>query len=309
MSKIFFTTASEMFVLFFFMALGYIFNKKKITPDTTAQVLSKLEMNVFLPALCFNTFASKFTRENLTTYVQPLLWAVVLLLITAVSSWLIAKLFSKSSDTRAVYTYAFTIPNIAYMGYPLINSVFGDEALFDYMVFGLPFQVYIFTVAVYMLNPKREFSLKKLLNPSLIALFLGAVWGVLGLRVPVLFGNLLTMAGDCMAPLAMLLSGFILARSPVRELVNNPKMYLASILRLIVFPVVFTAILWSLGVDKYTVMIAACLLSLPMGLNNIVFPEAFGGDSKTGAQSCFVCNIMGLVTVPVMFGIITYLFA
>ncbi len=309
MSHIFIVTVSQMVVLFFFMALGYVFKKKNITPDTTPAVLSKLEFNVFLPAMCFSTFSEKFTRDIVVNQIKPIFWGTVLLVMSGLVAWGISHLFSKNKNTQAVYTYAFTIPNIAYMGYPLISAVFGEQVLFDYMVFALPFQVYIYTVAMYILNPQRTFTFKKLFNPSIIALFLGALVGITGIKIPDIFTNILDTAKVCMAPLAMLLSGFILARSPVLELVKNYKMYIASVIRLIVFPIVFSAILWVLGADNYTVMIAACLLSLPMGLNNIVFPEAFGGDSKTGAQSCFVCNVLGLVTVPVMFGLITNIFA
>ena len=308
MTGIFKVTVMQMMVLFFFMALGYLFNKKKITPDSTPQVLSKLEFNVFLPALCYSTFSANFTREIVAKQIKPLMWGTLLLVMTGLVAWVISHLFSKDKNTQAVYTYAFTIPNIAYMGYPLITAVFGEKILFDYMVFALPFQIYIYTVAMYILNPKRVFSFKKLLNPSIIALVLGAVVGISGIKTPEIITSILDTAKVCMAPLAMLLSGFILARSPILELVKNGRMYIASLLRLIVFPIVFTAILWALGADNNTVMIAACLLAMPMGLNNIVFPEAFGGDSKTGAQSCFVCNVLGIFTVPVMFTLITKIF-
>lgn len=305
MLEIFLITASQMFVLFFFMTLGYIFKKKNVTPDSTPTVLSKLEMYIILPALCFSTFAEKFTRDVVSRQTKTLLWATLVLVVSGVVALLLARLFSKEKNTVMVYTYALTIPNIAYIGYPLITAVFGDEVMFDFMVFALPFQVYIYSIAIYMLNPRHEFSLKSLLNPSLIALFLGAAVGICGIKIPAVIDNILSMASSCMAPIAMLLSGFILARSSAKELLSNPKMYLASFLRLIVLPAVFAVMLILFGADKYNVMLCACMLSLPMGLNNIVFPEAFGGDSKTGAQSCFVCNILGLFTVPVMFALIT----
>lgn len=308
MSETFIITMSQMMVLFFFMALGYIFQKKKLCPENSSTVLSKLEVYIILPSLCFSTFADKFEREILGEKLKTILWATLILVISGVASYFIAKLFSKKKETIGVYTYAFTIPNMSYIGYPLMSAVFGEDALFDFMVFVLPSQIYIYTVAIYMLNPKHELKLKSVLNPALVALFLGAFWGIFDLPLPAIARNILDLASGCMAPLAMLLTGFVLARRPLLQLVKNPKMYLASFLRLIVFPIVFSGILWLLGADNETVMLCACLLSLPMGLNNIVFPEAFGGDSETGAQSCFVCNILGLFTVPVMYTLISNIF-
>lgn len=307
MSETFVITLSQMMVLFFFMALGYIFQKKKLCPENSSTVLSKLEVYILLPSLSFSTFAERFEREVLGEKLKTILWSTFILVISGVAAYFIARLFSKKRETVSVFTYAFTIPNMSYIGYPLMSAVFGEDALFDFMVFVLPFQVYIYTVAIYMLNPKHELKLKSVLNPALVALFLGAIWGIFDLPLPNIAKNILDLASGCMAPLAMLLTGFVLARRPLLQLIKSPKMYLASILRLIVFPIVFSGILFILGADNKTVMLCACLLSLPMGLNNIVFPEAFGGDSDTGAQSCFVCNILGLFTVPVMYTLISTL--
>lgn len=175
MRETFVITMSQMMVLFFFMALGYIFQKKNLCPENSSTVLSKLEVYIILPSLCFSTFADKFEREVLGEKIKTVLWSTVILVISGVASYFIAKLFSKKKETVGVYTYAFTIPNMSYIGYSLISAVFGDDALFDFMVFVLPFQVYIYTVAIYMLNPKHELKLKSVLNPALVALFLGAI--------------------------------------------------------------------------------------------------------------------------------------
>lgn len=304
----FFVVVYQMFILFFFMAIGYIFQKKKLCPDNSSAVLSKLEMYIILPSICFSTFAERFNREVVVEKAKVILWSTLILIISGTVAFFASKLFTREKNTAMVYTYAFTIPNISYIGYPVITAAFGEAILFDFMVFTIPFMVYIYSVAMYMLNPKHEFNLKTLLNPSLIALIIGAVWGFFELPIPEIAHKILDLSAGCMVPLAMLLTGFVLSRRPMKELINNPKMYIASILRLIVFPIVFSGILWIMGADNNTVMLCACLLCLPMGLNNIVFPEAFGGDSETGAQSCFVCNILGLFTVPVMYTLIANIF-
>ena len=301
-------TVEQMSVLFIFIILGYALQKLKVVPENSASVLSKLEMYVILPAFTFSTFSERFTRDIIGEKLKLLLWSALLIVISGTVAVLVAKLFSKDKSTRAVYTYAFTIPNTGYLGYPLIGGVFGAAMLFDYMIFVIPFSIYIYTVAMYMLNPKHELSIKGIFNPSFIGLLIGAVWGILEIPVPKVVGSVLDGASSCLGPLAMLLTGFVLSRRPVKELVKNPKMYIASLLRLVVFPIVFTAILWLLGADDYTLLLAALTLSLPMGLNNIVFPEAFGGDGYTGAQSCFVCNVLGFFLVPITFSVITSIF-
>ena len=280
--------------------------RKKYAPRIRHRYFQNLKCTLYCLLYVFQLLLKNL--KILAKEAKMLLWSTLILVISAIAAFFIAKLFSKEKNTAMVYTYAFTIPNIAYIGYPLMSAVFGYDMMFEFMVFALPFQVYIYSIAMYMLNPKHEFNLKTLLNPSLLALIIGALWGILDLPIPSIAQNILDLASACMAPMAMLLTGFVLSRRPILSLVKNPKMYIASILRLIVLPVVFAGLLYLFGADNKTVMLCACLLCLPMGLNNIVFPEAFGGDSTTGAQSCFVCNILGLFTVPVMFTLISKLF-
>lgn len=298
MTQTFEITLSQMTVFFIFMAVGYIFRKKSVLPDDAGSALSKLILYVFLPALCFDTFSSNLNGSNIARQIPIIGWSALILAVTFALSIPLARLFSRDNNTRAIYSYAFTIPNIGYIGYPLVKAVFGEAIQLDFMVFTLCANLFIYTVGMYMLNPKHEFSPKSLINPIFIAIIAGAAVGLSGLKVPSVITTTLNSASACMGPCAMLLTGFVLARSPISEMLCSWRMYVAGAIRLIIIPAAAGVILYLCGVRGEIGLLTCCMLSLPMGLNNVVFPEAFGGDSKTGAQSCFVSNVMGLITIP-----------
>ncbi|NLE13791.1 MAG: hypothetical protein GX628_08970 [Clostridiales bacterium] len=294
----------QMAVLFSFMLCGYIFNKLKITPPETSQVLSKLEMYIFLPCLCYRTLSGSFTREVLGSKLKLILSACVLFAAVVAVSLIIVRFFSKDKMQRAIYLYGFIIPNMGYMGYPLVEAVFGAEVLADFMVFATPFNIFIYTAGIWMLNPNRTWSVKSLLNPTLIALFLGVAAGLTGLRLPAFMDTAIASAAACMSPTAMLLTGFVLARAPLGAMFKNPKTYIASFIRLVAFPAVFGGLMLLLRVPDYTALLGICLLALPIGLNNVVFPESFGVDSTAGAQLCLMANIMGVITIPLIYSLV-----
>ena len=301
-------TLSQMAILFVFIALGYAFGKLKLIPDDASKVLSKLELYLLLPAYTFDTMSKNLTVDRLSTEYPLIIASAVIVAVTFGLSLLLAKLFSDNPDTRAVYSYAFTIPNTGYIGYPLISAIFGETVLLDYMVFCIPLNLFIYTVGIYMLNPKHELKLSKLINPVIISVLLGGIAGLTGLTMPSVVDGVISNAKSCMGPIAMLLTGMVLAKSPLKEMLGNPKMYIAGQIRLIWIPLIAGAIMYLIKLDGYIATLSCCMLCLPMGLNNIVFPEAFGGDSKTGAQSCFVSNVLAILTVPVAFAIITTVF-
>jgi len=112
-------------------------------------------------------------------------------------------------------------------------------------------------------------------------------------------------AAGCMAPCAMLMSGYVLGGSHVKEMFMNTRVYIASILRLILIPGMIGVVMYVLRVNPSIMLCAVAILAMPLGLNTVVFPEAFGGDSQTGAQACFISSVLGLFTMPVVFSLLT----
>ena len=156
-----------------------------------------------------------------------------------------------------------------------------------------------------MLNPNKEFSLKKILNPPMIGMFIGIVFGLCSIPVPEVLLSAVTSASNCMAPCAMLLTGFVLAKQPVKEMFTQGKSYLISAIKLIAFPVIGFFLMRFLGAPQQAVILCTIALALPFGLNSVVFPEAFGGDSTPGARLCFIGNLMALVTIPLVFWLLS----
>lgn len=309
MTTTFTVTFEQMTIFFTFMTIGYFLKKGSLLPDSTGTVLSKLELYIFLPALCFNTFSANLRTDVLAEKLPLLGWSFILLAVTFGLSIPLSVLFSRERMTRAIYSYAFTVPNLGYLGYPLVGAVFGQQVLLDFMIFTLPFNLFIYTVGMYILNPARVFNLKKVLNPIILSILAGAAIGLSGLAMPSFVGKTMSAASACTGPVAMLLTGFVLARAPFLDMLRNYKMYIAGAVRLVFLPALVGGAMYFIGADRYITLIVCTMLVLPMGLNNVVFPEAFGGDSKTGAQSCFVSNIMGVITVPFAYMLLTIVFA
>jgi predicted permease len=103
----------------------------------------------------------------------------------------------------------------------------------------------------------------------------------------------------------MIMTGFVLARTPFKFNISNPKIYLASALRLLIIPLAAGAVMVLLKVRPDVTVTMTAFLCMPMGLNNVIFPEAYGGDSGTGAQCCFVSQLLGILTIPAIFALMS----
>ena len=310
MSDVFLSTLSPMLMMFACMVIGYILNKKKLCPDNTATVLSKLETYVLAPALTINTFSKYCTIASLSEQYMRILFCLLILAIAIGIAFALTPLFTGKGYNRNVYRYALTFGNFGFMGNAIVPAILGEPALYDYMLFTLPLSLAVYTWGIASLIPKREGKqnpLKSLLNPSVFAVVIGAVLGLTGAteHLPGFVGSTLTGLGSCMGPIAMVLTGFLIGQYPIKKLLSNKKVYIAAVLRLFILPALFIVILKVLGADDTAMIMCLFGFATPLGLNTVVFPAAYGGDPSTGVSMATISHTVCVITIPVMYALLT----
>ena len=304
--QVFTATLNQMMVLFIFMALGFFLNKKRLLPLDDSVVLSKLETYAFVPCLVFSVFYKYCTVENFRLKWTYMLYGAAIMAVSLPIGIVLAKLFAKDEYLKKIYTYSFAVANFSFMGNAVVLGVFGEEILFDYMIFTLPLNLYVYSIGTASLIPTesgKKLSVKTFVNPIFISLILGAFCGLLSVPLPKFITTAISSAGACMSPLAMLLTGFVIGEYSLKTLAGDKKVYLASVIRLIILPTIFMAVLLLLKTDKAIIRVALCATAMPLGLNTVVFPAAYGGDTTPGAGMALISHLISIITIPVMFSI------
>ncbi len=320
-----------MLTLFICMAVGFVLCKTKILPDSATKVMAKLEVWVFCPALSFYTMAKYCTADELGEHATNVIMGVILIALLLSLAYLLARLFVRENVyERNVYKYGIAFANIGYVGDPVVESVLGGSGLASYKIFTLPFSILIYTWGVSVLVPKdkkvKKNPLINLINAPTIALLLGMIVGLTGLGSIIMsnadgetfFGSTLSALKGCMGPVAMLLAGCTVASYPIKKLLGNFKIYLVTILRLIIIPVVAIAfvfalkvlaeVAFNLAIDNMVLHLAFFATGTPLGLNTVVFPEAYGGDPSTGAGMAMVSHTLCVVSIPLLYALLNVLF-
>lgn len=305
MQETFIATLNQMISFFIIMIIGYIIKKTNVVNDKFDNAASQLQSNVIMPALIFQTFFNNFKLDNLRSNAVIFIAGLITITISYLIASQLAKPFGgKDIYQRNIYTYSFSTGNFGYMGYAVIGAVFGDSALGAMMVFCIPFSMFVYSIGAAILNPNNpKISIKSLANPVFYSMIIGAIFGLLNIPLPKVVLSTADSLGGCMGPLAMLIAGFIIAKYNLKELFTMWRVYIASLLRLIVIPAIAALILMALKVDRNIMIALMGAVATPLGLNTIVFPAAYGGDTKTGASMALISNLLGIITIPVMFAI------
>ncbi len=305
--ELFSTTLGRMAFLFSLLLIGYLLVKLKVLDVASAGVLSKLENKVFLPALMLGTFLSGFTPERLAKSGWMFLAGVAVLIVTVPLAILGARLCTRDGYLRRIYTYGLSFSNFGFMGNAVVSVLF--PAIFaEYLVFTLPFWILIQLWGIPALliasdgeKPSLGKSLKALCNPMLIGMLIGMAIGISGLTLPAWLSSLVTETGACMSPVAMLLTGMTVAGIDLGATVRNGSIWKVSLLRLIVFPLVGLAVLLLLPLPEAYRICILCVLAMPLGLNTVVIPSAYGRDTTAAAGMALISHVLSCVTIPLIF--------
>ncbi len=278
--------------------------------------MARMETYIFVPALLLHTQMTKCTVATFVENTNIILYGFALAACGLVIAYLLAPLFVPKGDgsaerdyQRNIYRYAMAFGNFGFMANFLVLGVWGADVLYQYTLFTLGFYILCYSWGLYVLVPKdRNVSLwtnvkKGLLTPPILALAAGILLGLLnvGQYMPAFLLSALESAGDCQGPVAMVLAGFVIGGYNFGELLKNGKVYVATLLRLVVIPAAMLLALKAIGANDLIQTLSLIVFATPLGLNTIVYPAAYGGDTKTGASMAMISHVLSVVTIPLMY--------
>lgn len=306
---LFLPTLNQMAFLLLLIVIGYILTRLRVVPDNAPGVLSKMENNVFIPALVMGTFMGKFTLESFGTAGKFLLAGFVVIGITAPLAVLLARLCNKDSYIRKIYTYGLAFSNFGFMGNAVVEALF-PEIFMEYLIFVLPFWmlIYVWGVPALLIPSDGERKslgqrMKSFLNPMFISMLIGMVIGLLSpwLTLPKFFTSAVSTLGNCMSPVAMILTGMTIAKIDLKKTFQNWNIYLVSIIRLAAIPAVAIVLLMLLPLDYSLSVCILCSLAMPLGLNTIVVPAGYGQDTTVASGMALISHLLSCISIPLIF--------
>lgn len=297
--EVFLSTLNQMLFLFGCILIGFYIKKKGLLPDDAASVISKLESYVIVPALLINSFSTNCSLQNLISNFDLILYGTAFTVGQIIIAYLILPLFKPKKKETGIFIYSLSIVNFAFMGNSLVQSLYGDEMLFKYLMFTLPLNVVIFSIGfVWLTAGTEKFTMKKLMNPTLVSMVIGMFIGVMGIQLPTFARNALSSLAGCFSPLGMILTGLVIGNYQISKLLKNKRVYFVTAIRCVLLPLIILGGCKFIGLNQEILTLLIFITAMPLGLNTIVFPAAYGGDTTLGASMAVISNVLGVILVP-----------
>ncbi len=294
----FYLMASIQASLFLFLLTGYLIRRLKLISSKTVKELTDIIMLVLLPCMIFDSF-------NQDLALQQILSASVMLFVSTavcVFSYILGKIIFKMypASKRKILQYGTLIPNSVFAGLPVIKSAFGDAGVLLATIFTVPNRFFMWSAGISLFtDTDMKTKIKSvLLNPCIIALFLGTARMLLKIDLPQFFDSSLERIGECSMPLSLIIVGTILADIDLKSIFCLDSFY-ASAVRLVILPAVVFAALKLIGFDRMRMATAVILTGMPVGSSTAVLALKYDADAELASKNVCLSTILSLFTIPV----------
>lgn len=257
---------TQMIILFILVIIGYYLSKKKMMDADFDRKLSGLVINVTCPSLILSSVMGDTLPDR--KLILPLLivgFVTYVLLIGA--AFLLPRYLPVKSSDRGIYSFMLAFGNVGFIGYPIVASIFGPSAVFYASILNFPSTLLIFVFGTLFISGgqgKMRFDWRTLYCPAMIASYLSILIVVTGWVPPRVISTPFILLGNVTVPAALLIIGSSIARVPIRRMFGNTAIYLMSVLRLMLVPLLILYLSRLCQVDEIIANINVVLAAMPV---------------------------------------------
>ncbi|MGL5348497.1 MAG: AEC family transporter [Peptostreptococcaceae bacterium] len=296
----------QVLTLFILIIVGYYARKKELIDDEFTSKLSSLVMLFFLPCMIISSMQIEYN----TNMISKIILLIIISLFMYSISFIIAyfsKYIFKSTNDLGIYQFVILFSNVGFMGYPIVQAMLGKEAIFYTAIFNLPFNLLIMTLGTFILcknNDNYTFSIKVLVNPVIISVFLGLFLFCLKIRLPKFINNPIELLGNVTTPISMLVIGSMLFSSSAIECFLNKKLYILSFIRLLFIPFIVYFSLKNILTDPMLLSIPIVISAMPAASNTAILANEYKANEGLASQAVFLSTLFSIFTIPLIAGIL-----
>lgn len=297
------TLYTQIIVMFLLMGVGVFCYKHSMITDEGSSQLSNLIVNFAAPCIIIHSFCREFDR----TMLQRLLISFSLsLLLLFISIALSALVFRKNIPNYADKRMCIIFSNNGFMALPLLQALYGDDGVFIGSINIVATNVLLWTFGVWLLSRASGkfsggFSWKKIFfNPGTVGFYIGLIIFLTSFQLPEVLDSTIGFLADLNTPLAMIVLGVYLAQSNLRETIRDRSMYLVSLCRLIVIPLIAIALLTCFPFDREAANVLIISISMPCAVASSMFAQLYGTNYQYSSRIIAFSTLLSAITMPVM---------
>ena len=294
-----------MLTLFALVVVGYVAGKLGYLGGDFDRQLSRLVINITCPALILSSSMTGTLPDR--HFILPLLLiSVITYIILAGVAFLLPRYLTKKKDDEGPIGFALMFGNVGFMGYPVVASIFGHEAVFYAAVLNVVNTFAVFTIGTLLITGKSEmegerFQKKVLYSTPMLAAYLTMAIVALEIdNIPEAVSQPLTMLGNITVPAALLIIGSSMSNLPLRSLLGNTTVYVTTLFRLAILPIGIHFLMNIAGFSPMVVNINTLVIAMPVATYGTILCLKYEKDTTMMTEVTFITTLLSMISIPLL---------
>ncbi len=284
--------------------LGYALKRVDILKAQDSTTLSKIVINVSMPALIFTNLVTANISINMI--ILPITSIIVSLICMT-----IAFLFCKSRGYSKIKTWTLMIAsammNTGFVGYPITLGVFGNEGLINAIFFDLStsiiFVVYGMVLVSQFGGDRKEVVKSGLSFMPLWAVIFGLIFNIGHIQYGYVLNSALTYLANSTVPLIMISLGLTIDFKGIKDYLSDSLV--VSAIRLVIAPVIVFVALSALNVTGLIFKVAVLESGMSTAMTALVLSITYGLDNKLMSSCIFIDILLSLISLTCVITVLT----
>ena len=292
---------SRMLVLLAFICIGVLCSKLHIIDERGSACINQLVLYVCGPLLIIKSVQNVQLSYGMRDILLLILYSVLLQMIALIVAIVCARILCKRKPERGVFSLVTAFGNVFFMGVPVVTALYGENMVFLLSVAVIPFNLFIFTVGIYLIisGERNRIPWKKLLvNPSLYATVIALPIFFLRIELPATLVEIIGYFSQMVVPLSMMLIGAALGRMQLKAIFGSGRSYAVCAIKLLILPLIVFFVFRSFIRDPLILGLFTVIAAMPSASISPILCAEYGGDSAFASRTVFLTTILSLATIP-----------
>ena len=309
--SLFLTSITSIIPIIAIIVLGYILQVKGWFGDDFGPNLSRLIMNVALPASIFVSVMKYLTLDKLISLSGGLLYTFVAFILGYIVAYIAVVLFKVRPGRRGTMINTFVNANTIFIGLPLNVALFGDQALPYFLIYYITNTISTWTLGVYLMTSDSKsgqskktskFDWKKLLPAPLVGFLVALLFLILRISIPDFATNTLTYVGNIVTPLSLIYIGIVLAKAGLNTIRFDKDTIVTLVGRFILAPLIMLLVLKFFAPNMVTAEFKTFMIqSATPALAVLPILASQGkGDVEFSTNVVTLSTVLFIVVIPIL---------
>ena len=309
--SLFLTSITSIIPIIAIIVLGYILQVKGWFGDAFGSNLSRLIMNVALPASIFVSVMKYLTLDKLISLSGGLLYTFVAFILGYSVAYIAVVLFKVRPGRRGTMINTFVNANTIFIGLPLNVALFGDQALPYFLIYYITNTISTWTLGVYLMTSDSKsgqskktskFDWKKLLPAPLVGFLMALLFLILRISIPDFATNTLTYVGNIVTPLSLIYIGIVLAKAGLNTIAFDKDTIVTLVGRFILAPLIMLLVLKFFSQNMATVEFKTFMIqsATPALAVLPILANQGKGDVEFSTNVVTLSTVLFIVVIPIL---------